>query len=142
MRPDIALPESDRLQGVFRCRATEASDQAGAPRPNPVQAIGPAHETIDLSERRSCISQVEEYVRAPTGDRRSLTLVSLRKDDAVEMDQRVFILADMYVIVAQGIVGFGEVRVQPQSFAIVLNRSFLLTEPLKTRPEILVALAR
>ncbi len=100
VRPDIALPESDRLHGVFRCRATEAGDQTGAPWPNPVQTIGLAYKAIDLSERRSCIAQIEKDVRAPAVDRRSLTPVSLGKDDAIEMQQRVFIPADMDVIIA------------------------------------------
>lgn len=56
------------------------------------------------------------------------------------MREGVLPLAMAHVELGYGIVGFRKVRVQPQGFAVVLDCSLLISEPLKARPEVLMAL--
>jgi hypothetical protein len=51
----------------------------------------------------------------------------------VEVIQSVLVTADPNEMVAHGVVGFGQVRIQPQRFTIVLNGRILIAESLEAR---------
>jgi hypothetical protein len=137
---DITVPEAQRLSRIL-CRCpTEARHQSCAKRPDPRLAFGLDKKAVDLAERRAPLSHVEEHVGPPTRYAGRLGTRNVGKDGLIQVRESLLPLALTHVKLGQGIVGFRKVRVQPQSFVIVLDRSLLIAKPLKARSEILMAL--